>query len=162
MQQKVQSAVSCTQPGTPVDVGEFPDVETGTLPVSHFIDTTTQDEGLQPDPNHCRAGGNIEKTAGSDPGCRGSIAARAAIALIRIYQKMISPWLPCCCRFEPSCSHYGAEAFRKRGFLAGLILTIWRVMRCQPFCRGGYDPVPDKGFRRVTCDNQSNCDKNEL
>ncbi|MBO7327391.1 MAG: membrane protein insertion efficiency factor YidD [Lentisphaeria bacterium] len=85
------------------------------------------------------------------------MAARAAIALIRVYQKTISPWLPCCCRFEPSCSHYGVDAFRKRGFLAGSVLTIWRVMRCQPFCRGGYDPVPDKGFRRVTNDNQPDC-----
>ena len=157
MQQKIQSAVSCTQPGTPVDVGEFPGVETGALPVSHFIDPTPQDEGLQPDANHCGTGGNTDKTAGSDSECRGSIAARAAIALIRVYQKTISPWLPCCCRFEPSCSHYGVDAFRKRGFLAGSILTIWRVMRCQPFCRGGYDPVPDKGFRRVTNDNQPDC-----
>ena len=162
MQQEIQPAVSGTQPGTPVDVGEFPDVEAGTLPVSHFIDTATQNEGLQPVSDYCGTGGNTEKTAGYDSGRRRSIAAEAAIALIRVYQKTISPWLPCCCRFEPSCSHYGAEAFRKRGFLAGLILTIWRVMRCQPFCRGGYDPVPDKGFRRVTCDKQSNSDKNEI
>lgn len=41
------------------------------------------------------------------------------------------------------------EAFTKRGFFCGMILTVWRILRCNPFCEGGYDPVPDRGFRRV-------------
>ena len=69
------------------------------------------------------------------------------IWLIRLYQKFISPLKPGCCRFTPTCSQYGLEAFRKRGFFIGLILTVYRILRCNPFCRGGYDPVPDKGFR---------------
>ena len=72
------------------------------------------------------------------------------IWLIRLYQKFISPLSPGCCRFTPTCSQYGLEAFRKRGFFIGLILTVYRILRCNPFCRGGYDPVPEKGFRNPT------------
>ena len=69
------------------------------------------------------------------------------IWLIGLYRKYISPLKPPCCRFSPTCSAYAVEAFRKRGFFAGLILTVWRILRCNPFCKGGYDPVPDKGFK---------------
>ena len=69
--------------------------------------------------------------------------------MIRVYQILISPWLPVRCRFRPTCSQYAVEAFRKRGFLAGMVLTAWRLLRCQPLCKGGYDPVPEHGFRRV-------------
>jgi putative membrane protein insertion efficiency factor len=71
------------------------------------------------------------------------------IWLVRLYKKFISPILPNTCRFTPSCSSYAIEAFEKRGFFAGFILTVWRILRCNPFCKGGYDPVPEKGFRRV-------------
>ena len=68
---------------------------------------------------------------------------------IKVYRKVISPWLPHCCRFMPTCSEYGLEAIKKFGAIRGLILTIYRVLRCNPFCHGGYDPVPDKfTFRR--------------
>ena len=68
--------------------------------------------------------------------------------LIRFYQKFLSPLKrQPCCRFSPTCSAYAAEAFIKRGFFAGLILTVTRIFRCNPFCAGGYDPVPVKGFR---------------
>lgn len=69
------------------------------------------------------------------------------IALIRLYQKFISPLKPPTCRFYPTCSSYAIEAFQKRGVFVGLILTVWRILRCNPFCRGGYDPVPTRGFR---------------
>ena len=71
------------------------------------------------------------------------------IWLVGLYRKFISPIKPPCCRFTPTCSAYAIEAFRKRGFFIGLILTVWRLLRCHPFSKGGYDPVPDKGFRRV-------------
>ncbi|WP_419646642.1 membrane protein insertion efficiency factor YidD [Victivallis vadensis] len=64
------------------------------------------------------------------------------IAIIRVYQWTISPLLPNCCRFEPTCSCYAVEALRIHGFWRGAGLTIWRLLRCQPFCRGGLDPVP--------------------
>ena len=74
------------------------------------------------------------------------------IALVRFYQKAISPLKPKSCRFTPSCSAYAIEAFEKRGFFTGFILTVWRILRCNPFCKGGYDPVPERGFRRVKTD----------
>ncbi|MBS1550731.1 MAG: membrane protein insertion efficiency factor YidD [Bacteroidetes bacterium] len=67
-----------------------------------------------------------------------------SIFLIKVYQKTISPILPDSCRFYPSCSHYSIEAFQKHGFFYGLFLTVYRVLRCNPFCKGGYDPVPEK------------------
>ncbi len=72
---------------------------------------------------------------------------RIAIALVRGYQKFISPAKPPCCRFTPTCSAYAIEAFEKRGFFVGLFLSVWRILRCNPFCRAGYDPVPLKGIR---------------
>ena len=64
------------------------------------------------------------------------------IALIRIYQKAISPLLGAHCRFTPSCSQYAAEAIGKYGAWRGTWLAIRRIGRCHPFCDGGYDPVP--------------------
>ncbi|MBP5293878.1 MAG: membrane protein insertion efficiency factor YidD [Clostridia bacterium] len=74
---------------------------------------------------------------------------RFAIFMIRFYQKYISGLKrhPSC-RFSPTCSAYALEAFQKRGFWAGLILSLYRLLRCQPLCAGGYDPVPDTGFQR--------------
>ena len=69
------------------------------------------------------------------------------IWLIRLYRKIISPIKPPCCRFKPTCSAYAIEAFQKRGFFVGLILTVGRILRCNPFFKGGYDPVPEKGVR---------------
>ena len=69
------------------------------------------------------------------------------IWLVRLYQKVISPLKPPCCRFTPTCSAYAIEAFTKRGFFVGFILTVGRILRCNPFFKGGYDPVPEKGLR---------------
>ncbi|MBQ8859329.1 MAG: membrane protein insertion efficiency factor YidD [Clostridia bacterium] len=71
------------------------------------------------------------------------------IWLIRFYRRFISPIKPPCCRFTPSCSAYALEAFEKRGFFVGFGLTVWRILRCNPFCRPGHDPVPDKPQKRI-------------
>jgi putative membrane protein insertion efficiency factor len=63
------------------------------------------------------------------------------IFLIRCYQRLISPVLPPRCRFDPSCSAYAIEAIQKKGILRGALLAAWRLLRCNPFCRGGHDPV---------------------
>jgi putative membrane protein insertion efficiency factor len=63
---------------------------------------------------------------------------------IKLYRKFISPILPDSCRFTPSCSQYAIEAIDKFGAIRGTILATYRILRCNPFCRGGYDPVPDK------------------
>jgi len=63
---------------------------------------------------------------------------------LRFYKGVISPHLPAACRFVPSCSEYAAEAVAKHGLLYGSALGVWRILRCNPFVRGGYDPVPAK------------------
>lgn len=67
---------------------------------------------------------------------------RVVIGLIRFYQKAISPYLPPSCRFYPTCSEYTLLAVRKYGALKGSWLGLKRLLRCQPFAKGGYDPVP--------------------
>ena len=67
---------------------------------------------------------------------------RILIAIVRGYKKYISPLLPPSCRFTPTCSEYAMEALQKHGAWKGSLLAIWRVLRCNPFCKGGYDPVP--------------------
>ncbi|GEK32344.1 putative membrane protein insertion efficiency factor [Kurthia zopfii] len=66
------------------------------------------------------------------------------ILIFRFYQKAISPLKPPSCRFYPTCSNYGIEALRTHGAIKGTILTIYRILRCQPFSKGGFDPVPEK------------------
>ena len=65
------------------------------------------------------------------------------IGAIRLYRKTLSPFIGQQCRFEPTCSHYGEEAIEKHGALRGSILTVWRILRCGPWCKGCYDPVPE-------------------
>lgn len=68
---------------------------------------------------------------------------KICIKLIRFYQKYISPLKPHgTCKYYPTCSNYAIEAYQKHGFIIGTILTIWRILRCNPFSKGGYDPVP--------------------
>ena len=62
--------------------------------------------------------------------------------LIRFYQAVHASFFFGVCRFQPTCSHYAAEAVETHGTIRGLFLTVRRILRCQPFCRGGYDPVP--------------------
>ncbi|PEB51153.1 membrane protein insertion efficiency factor YidD [Bacillus pseudomycoides] len=66
------------------------------------------------------------------------------IGIIRFYQKFISPMTPPTCRFHPTCSHYGLEAFQKHGAFKGFWLTLKRILKCHPFHPGGFDPVPEK------------------
>ena len=66
---------------------------------------------------------------------------RIAQAPIVVYQRVISPALPRRCRYEPTCSAYAVQALGQFGILRGLVLTTWRVLRCNPFSHGGFDPV---------------------
>lgn len=68
---------------------------------------------------------------------------RLLIGAIRLYRKTLSPIIGQQCRFEPTCSHYGEEAIEKHGALRGSLLTVWRILRCGPWSKGGYDPVPE-------------------
>ena len=70
-----------------------------------------------------------------------ALARRIAIAPIRVYQTVISPALPRRCKYEPTCSMYAVQAIRRFGILRGLVLAGWRLLRCNPFSHGGFDPV---------------------
>ena len=62
--------------------------------------------------------------------------------LLEAYKRVVSPLLPHACRFQPTCAEYAAQAIAHQGIVRGGALTLWRVLRCQPFARAGYDPVP--------------------
>ncbi len=65
------------------------------------------------------------------------------IAVLRAYKWLISPLLPPACRYVPSCSEYAMEAIERYGAIHGGVKAAWRLLRCHPFARGGYDPVVD-------------------
>jgi uncharacterized protein len=66
------------------------------------------------------------------------------LLIVRGYRLLLKPWLGNACRFEPTCSAYGLEALQRHGALKGSALTAGRILRCQPWCDGGHDPVPDR------------------
>jgi len=66
---------------------------------------------------------------------------RVLVLLVRLYQGSIARYLGGHCRFHPSCSEYFIQAVQKRGAIRGSLMGIWRVLRCNPLSRGGYDPV---------------------
>lgn len=72
------------------------------------------------------------------------LVRRLATLPIRFYQRFVSPFTPAICRFSPTCSQYAVEAIERRGLLVGALLALWRLLRCHPFCKGGYDPVPER------------------
>jgi len=74
---------------------------------------------------------------------------RVILAPITFYQRAISPAFPRRCKYEPTCSLYATQAVREFGILRGLVLAAWRVVRCNPFSHGGFDPVSEQQlFRR--------------
>lgn len=75
---------------------------------------------------------------------------------IRIYRKCISPVKPSCCRFTPTCSQYAYEALQVHGAIKGTGLAVRRICRCNPYCKGGYDPVPPKKGALKKIENKRN------
>ncbi|MDO5644718.1 MAG: membrane protein insertion efficiency factor YidD [Dermabacter sp.] len=73
---------------------------------------------------------------------------RIAIALVRMYQRGISPYTPPSCIYTPVCSQYAVEAYHRHGTLKATALTAWRILRCNPMSTGGIDPVPAPGMWR--------------
>lgn len=67
-----------------------------------------------------------------------------AVFFIDIYRKVISPLFPSSCRFYPTCSTYAKEAFLRFGFFKGVYLSVKRIAKCNPLCKGGHDPLPQK------------------
>ena len=72
---------------------------------------------------------------------------RAVLAALRFYKAQISPALPPACRYTPTCSEYAIEAVEQYGALRGTVMAVRRVVSCNPFARGGHDPVPQRAAR---------------
>jgi putative membrane protein insertion efficiency factor len=80
----------------------------------------------------------------------------AAVAPLLLYQRVLSPLIPPRCRYEPSCSRYAVQAIREFGILRGLVLAAWRLLRCNPFSPGGFDPVcAQRLFRGDGCQGEA-------
>jgi len=79
-------------------------------------------------------------------------ARMVAVTPIVLYQRVISPALPRRCKYEPTCSRYAVEAIREYGILRGLVLAGWRLLRCNPWSHGGYDPVEAQRVFRTGSD----------
>jgi uncharacterized protein len=75
-----------------------------------------------------------------------------AVAPVMIYQRIVSPAIPRRCKYEPTCSRYAVEAIREYGILRGLVLAGWRLLRCNPWSHGGYDPVKAQRLFRIGSD----------
>ena len=152
LQPQIRSPGSKKEPGETVAVGIFPPDEAEDYAMSDDFHSETRDSECQ-DAGRCRSDGN-DVLQGKDPDAFPEIKFSFSLSgllllMIWCYKKAISPMLPRCCRFTPTCSAYAAEAIMTHGVLKGLCLAVWRLMRCQPLCRGGYDPVPPRGFWRV-------------
>jgi uncharacterized protein len=85
---------------------------------------------------------------------------RILCGLVRGYQRFISPWLPKACRFYPSCSEYMIQAITEYGVLRGLVRGGWRILRCNPLCEGGYDPVVPLSAHRLRLTDR-NCGRSD-
>ena len=75
---------------------------------------------------------------------------RAAVWPVRVYRRSISPLLPARCKYHPSCAGYAVEAVERFGVLRGGVLATWRLLRCNPWSLGGYDPVEAQTLFRIT------------
>ena len=87
------------------------------------------------------AGGRERAARPRPTAARARIARAVVLAPIVVYRRVISPALPRRCKYEPTCSRYAVDAIREYGILRGLVLAVWRLLRCNPWSYGGYDPV---------------------
>ena len=77
-----------------------------------------------------------------------SVLRSAAVAPVRLYQRFVSPAIPRRCKYHPTCSEYAITALRRYGILRGLVLSAWRLLRCNPWSHGGVDFVDDQTLFR--------------
>jgi uncharacterized protein len=85
----------------------------------------------------------------TNPTAAARIARAVVLAPIIVYRRVLSPALPRRCKYEPTCSRYVVDAIREYGILRGLVLGVWRLLRCNPWSHGGYDPVEDQRVFRT-------------
>jgi putative membrane protein insertion efficiency factor len=91
---------------------------------------------------------------------RPKVLGRIAALPVRAYRRWISPFKPPTCRFHPTCSAYAQEALELHGIWRGGWLSVWRILRCQPLCKGGFDPVPGSNRHRAldACESSADVD----
>ena len=77
------------------------------------------------------------------------VARALVVGPIVVYRRVVSPAIPRRCKYEPTCSRYAVEAIREYGILRGLVLAVWRLLRCNPWSHGGYDPVEAQRVFRI-------------
>lgn len=78
------------------------------------------------------------------------LATALVLAPIHLYRRLISPLIPARCKYHPSCSRYALDAVREVGVARGLVLAAWRLLRCNPWSNGGYDPIEERPlFKRA-------------
>jgi len=97
------------------------------------------------------AGGSHGSRSGS-PTVPARLARAVVLAPIIAYRRVLSPALPQRCKYEPTCSRYAVDAIKEYGILRGLVLGVWRLLRCNPWSHGGYDPVEDQRVFRIGAD----------
>jgi uncharacterized protein len=85
----------------------------------------------------------------SAPSAMARIPRQLAVVPLRLYQRLVSPLLGQRCRYYPSCSEYAVQAVGRFGILRGLVLAGWRLLRCNPWSHGGFDPVDDQRLFRI-------------
>jgi putative membrane protein insertion efficiency factor len=90
--------------------------------------------------------------SGVPPRPAARVARAAVTAPIAFYQRFVSPAIPRRCKYEPTCSRYAVDAIREYGILRGLVLAGWRLLRCNPWSHGGYDPVEAQHVFRIEPD----------
>lgn len=90
---------------------------------------------------------------------RTPITAWPLVLLIRVYQVTLRPFMGAHCRYHPTCSQYGLDALREHGAIRGGWMTARRVLRCHPFAKGGYDPVPPRDTPRASAPTRSRGDR---
>lgn len=111
---------------------------------AHPKETDNQAEAAR-----CGEGDEVSSQERQPSSKRSKISPTGIIILfVRFYRKFLSPLKPACCRFEPTCSQYSLTALKRHGFFKGIFLTTWRILRCQPFSRGGFDPVPPRSGKK--------------
>jgi uncharacterized protein len=92
---------------------------------------------------------------GASPARPHGLARAARIVMVTpilVYQRVVSPAIPRRCKYEPTCSRYAVEAIGRYGILRGLVLAGWRLLRCNPWSHGGYDPVEAQRVFRTSSD----------
>ena len=142
MRKEVQQESRNQKPCAETSVGVVPDAEDKRENCSSGDDSQAENDGVEAAGSSGTDAESVQKVRSFTGVVKSFRLTWIAIGAIKIYQWTISPLLPRCCRFTPSCSQYAIEAFKLHGVLKGSVLTVWRLLRCQPFGKGGFDPVP--------------------